>query len=177
MKLEGSIFPNIAISLIAVITLSGCASTLKTPAEFRAYMKEGGTFRSSETYMVKRPYQQVVNTYKQRAPVCFNQTIESVFEDRYGKHRSSSTWTAKLSASDKHMECTLQWRSNDANVVDVNEPPNKYGHYFFLVDAYPVDQNTTRLVISGYTTNPATIAVAAKNWATGENQGCPDMTQ
>lgn len=73
------------------------------------------------------------------------------------------------------MECFMQGRS--ANSHDIYEMPDKNGHYHFLVDAYPVDQNTTRIVISKSVAVPNLVPTAAKNWATGENMGCPDMTQ
>lgn len=160
-----------------IVTLTGCGTPPKNTAEFRAMAKEGGFLLSNETYVVKRPYQQVVNTYKQRALACLNQTIETTTKDRYGVHVSSSTWTARVNATDKRMECTMQLRSNDSNVVEVYDPPNKYGHYHMLVDAYPVDQNTTRIVLSKALTVSDVVVQATKNWATGENMGCPDMTQ
>lgn len=166
-----------AALLGVAITLAGCMTPPKTPAEFRAMAKDGGMFLSSDTYTVKRPYQQVVGAYKQRATTCLNQTIETTTRDKYGTHVSSFTWTAKVNASDKHMECTMQMRGNNANQVEVYDPPNKYGHYQFLVDAYPADAGSTRIVVSKTIAVPDTVVLAAKNWASGENMGCPDMTQ
>ena len=138
---------------------------------------------SNETYVVKRPFQQVVDSYKQRAPVCLNQTITTHGYQQNGQsykntvHFPTSAWKAYVNATNKHMECTLQWRSLDANVIEVYDPPNKYGHYHMLVDAYPVDQNTTRIVLSKALTVSDVVVQATKNWATGENMGSPDMTQ
>jgi hypothetical protein len=159
------------------LVLAGCGTPPKTIDEFRDMAKGGGMFLSSETYTVKRPYQQVVDTYKQRAPTCLNQTIEVVTKDKWGTHSSHFIWTTKIKLMDKHMACFMQGRSGDSNNVEVYDPPDKNGHFHFLVDAYPVDQNTTRIVVSKSVAVPDLVPVAAKNWATGENLGCPDMTQ
>lgn len=137
-------------------------------------------FLSNESYVVKRPFQQVVDSYRQRAPACLNKTIESSWWEGGMpriKHTEIRAWTARVNATNKHMECTLQWRVTGGNTIVVGEYPNKDGHYYMLVDAYAVDQNSTRIVLSkGVGTSDALI-LATKNWATGANMGCPDMTQ
>lgn len=177
MKLILSKIRTVFPLLAATVVLGGCMTPPKTIDEFRNMAKGGGMFLSSETYTVKRPYQQVVETYKQRAPSCLNQTIEVITRDKWGTHSSHFIWTAKVRTLDKHMECFMQGRSGDSNNVEVYDPPDKNGHYHFLVDAYPVDQNTTRIVVSKSVAVPNLVPTAAKNWATGENMGCPDMTQ
>lgn len=152
----------------------------KNPAEFRAMAKDGGMFFSTETYTVKRPYQQVVDTFKQRAPFCLNKTIET--SRRQGgitgaKFVEVRAWKAKVNSSNNHMECTLQSLVVGGNTYEAIDPPNKDGHYYMLVDAYPVDQGSTRIVVSKSINVSDTVDKAAKNWATGENMGCPDMTQ
>ncbi len=168
--------------MVMMLALAGCSITPpKNTAEFRAMAKEGKYFMSNETFVVKRPFQQVVDTYKQRAPTCLNQTITTHGYQQNGQFRtpytSTSAWKSYVNATNKHMECTLQWRSLDANVVEVYDPPNKYGHYRMVVDAYPVDQNSTRIVLSKIALTSDTLIQATKNWATGESMGCPDMTQ
>ena len=173
--------PSIAILMVLILSLVGCGTPPKNPAEFRAMAKEGGFFLSNDSYVVKRPFQQVVDTYRQKAPTCLNQTITTTSWQQQGQFRTKTTstriWKAKVAATGNHMECTLQSRSPDANNIEVYDPPNKDGHYFMLVDAYPVDQNSTRIVLSKAIGTSDVLIQATRNWATGESMGCPDMTQ
>lgn len=162
--------------LIALaLMLSGCVTAPKNPAEFRAMGKEGKYFMSSETVTVKRPYAQVVQTYKQRAPACLNVVVESSFKQGYTRTTEKREWTARVRDGGKHMECTLQSKITGGNVKELVDYPNKDGHYMFMVDAYPVDQNSTRIVITQVPTLAESLTLAAKNWASGSNMGCPDF--
>jgi len=138
-------------------------------------------FLSNESYVVKRPFQQVVDSYRQRAPACLNQTIESSRWQGNGTTRVKYTeiraWTAHVNATNKHMECTLQSRVTGGNTIELGDYPNKDGHYYMLVDAYAVDQNSTRIVLSKAMGTSDALVQATRNWATGESMGCPDMTQ
>jgi hypothetical protein len=163
--------------MIMILSLVGCGTPPKNPAEFRAMAKDGNFFLSNEAYVVKRPFQQVVDTYRQRAPACLNQTIETNSKQGQARIHEVRAWKAKVNATNKHMECTLQSRVVEGNVMDVYEYPNKDGHYFMLVDAYPVDQNSTRIVLSKAMGTSDVLIQATRNWATGESMGCPDMTQ
>lgn len=137
-------------------------------------------FVSNETIIVKRPFKQVVETFRQRAPACLNVVIRAS-RTQGGtiptKITEERAWKANVSATSKQMECTLQSKVTGGNTIEVYDYPNKDGHYFFLVDAYPADQNTTRIVITRAPGMSDSVTQAAKNWADGSNMGCPDMTQ
>lgn len=157
------------------LMLSGCMTPPKNPAEFRAMGKEGKYFLSSETLTVKRPYAQVVQTYKQRAPACFNIVVETSTKQGYTRTTEKREWTSHVTATGKHMECTLQSKITGGNVKELIDYPNKDGHYMFMVDAYPVNQHSTRIVITQAPMLAESLTQAAKNWAEGVNMGCPDF--
>lgn len=181
MKFYSSRICSVALS-IAAATLTACGVTPpRNAAEFRAMAKES-SFVSNETFEVKRPYKQVVDTFKQRAPACLDRTVQSGWQNGNNAAKSVRftevrTWKAKVATTDRHMELTLQSLITGGNTFEL-APPDKDGHYYMVVDAYPVNPGTTRIdIVSATHRVPESVGLAAKNWATGENVGCPDMTQ
>lgn len=143
--------------------------------------KEGRMFTSTETYEVKRPFQQVADTYKQRASQCINQTVQTRIRQG-GAIPTYMTeiraYKATVIATNKCMECALQSRVVGGNVHELGmEGAPKDGYYYTVVDAFPVDAGTTRIVVSKSMPTTDALLQAFKNWATGESMGCPDLTQ
>lgn len=170
------LFINFVLAATAIL-LAGCGAPPKNTAEFRNMGKEGKMFVSNETLTVKRPYSQVVETFRQRAPACLNLTINSGRRQGGGVFTETRVWKANVSANSKQMECVLQSKITGGNTYEVYDYPNSDGHYFFLVDAYPVDSGTTRIVITTAPGLSDSLPLAVKNWAKGDNMGCPDFTQ
>jgi hypothetical protein len=168
-----------ATLLSMVLVLEGCGTPPRTANEFRTMAKDGGMIMSTESLVVKRPLQQVVDAYAQRAPQCLNKTIET--RRRQGgtapiTYTEIRAYKVTVLASSKQMECGVQSKVIGGNTYELGDPP-KDGFYYMVVDAYPVDAGSTRIVISKSIATSDTIIQAAKNWANGDSMGCPDMTQ
>jgi hypothetical protein len=62
------------------------------------------------------------------------------------------------------------------NVIVPGKVPEG-GLYYIVADATPIDRGRTRVDIYGPSIGADTLVRAIRNWATGENVGCPDMTK
>lgn len=51
------------------------------------------------------------------------------------------------------------------------------GYYLLVADAQPVTQTKTRIDLYRPSMGHGVLIQAVKNWATGENIGCPDLTK
>lgn len=151
--------------------VAGCSvNNPQTAEEFRQQIP-AATFGKVQTFEAKRSFRDVTKTFQAKAPECLNVAVRTV--ERGG----SSTRTLKptVLASEKKTELHIQ-QTWSGNVIVPGRVPEG-GLYYIVADATPIDRGRTRVDIYGPSIGADTLVRAIRNWATGENLGCPDLTK
>jgi hypothetical protein len=86
-----------------------------------------------------------------------------------------TTYKPTVLVTDKKAELHVQMH-HEKGVLKVSKEPEG-GYYLLVADAIPVDKNTTRVVLYRPSMGYDVLIKAIKGWATGANQGCPDLTK
>jgi hypothetical protein len=73
-------------------------------------------------------------------------------------------------------ELHVQREFKGSGVITVGNPPAG-GPYIIVADAYPLPGNRTRVQMIAPTKGQDVVIRAIKGWASGETQGCPDLTK
>lgn len=157
--------------------ITGCGNMPLTADEFREAAPEALTGKV-ETFDVNRPFSAVAETFEKKGPECLNKTVSvtSSTPGKYGPVVSTYTVTYKPTVRVKEKMAELHVQQHTDNTLKVYEEPE--GGYFLLVaDAYPVSKNKTRVDLYGPAFGHDALIKAVKGWCTGENVGCPDLTQ
>jgi hypothetical protein len=159
------------------VALSGCASFMQpqNAEEFRTRVPESYIERVD----IQRPYVAVANTIKKKAPECLDIAVRKEGTEYNGPYSFKKKWTTRyvstIRVSSTKAELNLQFDVIPRPKPDLqNTPPE--GLYIMSITVTPVNKDTTRLVIYGGTHQWKTIPQAVKNWATGTNMGCPDLS-
>jgi len=150
--------------------VAACGHNPQTAEEFRQQIPTAA-FGKVQTFEAKRPFRDVTKTFQAKAPECLNVAIRTV--ERGG----SSTRTLKptVLANENKTELHIQ-QTWTGNVIVPGKVPEG-GLYYIVADATPIDRGRTRVDIYGPSIGADTLVRAIRNWATGENVGCPDMTK
>jgi hypothetical protein len=157
--------------------MSGCGTMPQTADEFRMAVP-GAMTAKVETLEVNRPFSEVAETFKEKGPECLSKTVTttSTTPGQYGPVASTYTVTYKPTVQVTGDRAELHVQQHTDNAVKVYQEPE--GGYFLLVaDAYPVSENKTRLDLYCPAIGSKALIKAVKSWGTGENVGCPDLTQ
>ena len=166
-----------AFSASLAATMAGCGTMPQTAEEFRQAVP-GAMTAKVETFEVDRPFSDVASTFKEKGPECLNKTVTmtSTTPGRYGPVVSTYTVTYNPTVRITEDKAELHVQHHTDNTVKVYEEPE--GGYFLLVaDAYPVNENRTRIDLYCPAIGSKALIKAVKGWGTGENIGCPDLTQ
>jgi len=170
----------IAISILIpglVSMLTGCGSMPLTADEFRKAAPKAMTGEVA-TFEVDRPFQAVAETFNKKAPACLNKTVTTTSSTpgKYGPVVSTYTVTYKPTVLLGREKVELHVQHHTDNALKVYEEPA--GGYFLLVaDAYPIEENKTRIDMYRPAIGHKTLIKAVEGWSTGKNVGCPDLTQ
>ena len=168
-----SFFRYFTVTLIA-LWLSGCISHPQTADEFRKAVP-GAWSAKVETFEVNRPFGQVANTFQKMGPNCLAKTIKTTSQTNMSYQVIVTTYKPTVLVSEKKAELHVQFH-HDQGVVNVSKEPD--GGYFLLVaDASPVNQSKTRIDLYRPSMGHGVLIQAVRNWATGDNVGCPDLTK
>lgn len=165
----------VSAGLLAVIT--GCGTMPQTADEFRKAVP-GAVTGKVETFDVNRPFSAVAETFQKKGPECLNKTVSttSTTPGKYGPVVSTYTVTYKPTVQVTQNKAELHVQQHSDNTLKVHKEPE--GGYFLLVaDAYPVGENKTRVDLFCPAIGHKVLIKAVKGWGTGENVGCPDLTQ
>jgi hypothetical protein len=65
---------------------------------------------------------------------------------------------------------------HEQGVISVSKEPDG-GYYLLVADAQPVTQTKTRIDLYRPSMGHGVLIQAVKNWAAGQNVGCPDLTK
>jgi hypothetical protein len=161
------VFPIVLLTTL----LSACAGLPLTAAEFRQAARNRAAFSTSESFEVKRPFAEVVQTFKKKAPECLSYDIGSTRKPVIGFGSSTHFYgrakpTLSVSANKAELDFQVKYKSTATKAPDD-------GYYYLVADIYPLGANRTRVDLY-WRTKVDTLARAVRGWATGENLGCPD---
>ena len=166
-------FTIVALALFS-LWLSGCISHPQTAEEFRQAVPRAFSAKV-ETFEVDRPFGQVANTFQKMGPNCLAKTIKTTSQTNMSYQVIVTTYKPTVLKSAKKAELHVQFH-HDQGVVTVSKEPEG-GYYLLVADASPITQTKTRIDLYRPSMGHSVLIQAVKNWATGENVGCPDLTK
>ncbi len=162
------------IMSLSVLVLSGCVSHPQTAEEFRKAVPSAFSAKV-ETFEVDRPFSQVSSTFQKMGSNCLAKTIKTTSQTNMSYQVIVTTYKPTVVVTGKKAELHVQMH-HDQGVVNVSKEP--YGGYYLLVaDAQPISKTRTRIELYRPSMGHGVLIQAVKNWATGENIGCPDLTK
>jgi hypothetical protein len=162
------------IAVLCTIWLSGCISHPQTAEEFRKAVP--GAFSAKvETFEVDRPFSQVASTFQKMGPTCLSKTIKTTSQTNMSYQVIVTTYKPTVLVTEKKAELHVQ-QHHEQGVVTVSKEPEG-GYYLLVADARPINKNRTRVDLYRPSMGFSVLTQAVKNWATGENVGCPDLTK
>ena len=162
------------MAVLCTIWLSGCISHPQTAEEFRKAVP--GAFSAKvETFEVDRPFNQVASIFQKMGPACLAKTIKTTSQTNMSYQVIVTTYKPTVLVTEKKAELHVQ-QHHERGVVNVSKEPEG-GYYLLVADAQPIDQTKTRIELYRPSMGHGVLIQAVKNWATGENVGCPDLTK
>ena len=164
------------IYLLAACMLLGACAT-KAPQNADEFRQEapGAFLMKKETMEVARPFRDVAETVRKRAPECLQVAVRTTSSTSTSYQVIDAEYKPTVIVTKERAELHLQ-RKYTKGVVNVYKEPEG-GHYILVADAYPLAGNKTRLDLIAPSRGLDAVVRAVKNWAAGENVGCPDMTK
>ena len=164
-----------SLALTAAALLAGCSINYpQTAQEFREQIP-GAFMGKVETFEVKRSQRDVSRTFQAKAPECLNVAVRTIERSSTSASNILTTYKPTVIVNDRRTELHVQ-RTFEGNIITPGKVPEG-GLYSLVVDATPIDRNRTKIDIYGPSRGLDTMIRAVKGWATGENVGCPDLTQ
>jgi hypothetical protein len=161
--------------LTACMLLGACATKAPQNAEEFRQEAPGAFLMKKETLEVARPFRDVAETFRKRAPECLRVAVRTTSSTSTSYQVIDAEYKPTVVVTKDRAELHLQ-RKYTKGVINVYAEPEG-GHYILVADAYPLAGNKTRLDLIAPSRGLDAVVRAVKNWATGENVGCPDMTK
>ena len=166
-------FTSLIFSL-TIVLFSGCISHPQSAQEFRVAIPDA-FMAEVETITVNRPFAEVAKTFKKKAPKCLDVKIKTVSQSSTSYQVLIAQYNPTVVIGAKKAELHLQ-RHYESGVMNVSQEP-KDGYYLLVVDAIPISKNKTKIVFYRPSMGFDSLITAIKGWASGDNLGCPDLTQ
>ena len=164
----------VVIIVLNLLALFGCISHPQTAEDFRKAVP--GAFSAKvETFEVDRPFSQVASTFQKMGPNCLSKTIKTTSRTNMSYQVIVTTYKPTVLVTGKKAELHVQFH-HDQGVINVSKEPAG-GYYLLVADAQPVTHTKTRIDLYRPSMGHGVLIQAVKNWATGENVGCPDLTK
>jgi hypothetical protein len=157
-----------------ILALCGCISHPQTAEEFRQAVPAAFSAKL-ETFEVDRPFTQVAGTFQKMGQNCLSKTIKTTSQTATSYQVIVTTYKPTIVVTGKKAELHVQ-RHFEQGVVNVSKEPDG-GYYVLVADAQPVTPTKTRIDLYRPSMGHGILIQAVKNWATGENVGCPDLTK
>lgn len=165
---------NIVAVVLCSLWLPGCISHPQTAEEFRKAVPSAFSAKV-ETFEVNRPFSQVANTFQKMGPNCLAKTIKTTSQTKTSYQVIVTTYKPTVLVTGNKAELHVQFH-HDQGVLNVSKEPDG-GYYLLVADASPVTQTKTRIDLYRPSMGHGVLIQAVKNWASGENVGCPDLTK
>ena len=154
--------------------ISGCVSHPQTAEDFRKAVPRAMTAKV-ESFEVDRPLNHVADTFQKMGPNCLSKTIRTTSHTKTSYQVIVTTYKPTVLVTAKKAELHVQLHHNQGVVNVSKEPPG--GYYLLVADAVPTAQSKTRIDLYRPSVGHGVLVQAIRNWATGENVGCPDLTR
>lgn len=163
-----------ALACLASVWLAGCISHPQTAEEFRKAVP--GAFSAEvETFEVARSFDDVANTFKEMAPACLNKRIKTTSRTHMSYQVIVTAYKPTVLVTGDKAELHVQ-QHHEAGVLNVSKEPEG-GYYLLVADAQPIGSGRTRVDLYRPSIGHGVLVKAIRGWATGEQVGCPDLTQ
>lgn len=162
------------LALLALL-LAGCATQHPQTAEEFRQAVPGAFMAKTESFEVDRPFREVADTFKRKAPECLNVTVRTTSRTNMSYQVIVTEYTPTVVATEKRTELHVQMHHKSGVLKVTKEPAG--GYYLLVADAYPLGAARTRVQWFGPSRGFEPLIRAVKGWASGENLGCPDMTK
>lgn len=158
----------------AALLIAACVPMPQTAEEFRKAVP-GATLAKTDSYEVNRAMKDVAATFRRRAPECLKVSVRTVSRTSTSYQNILTEYTPTVVVNGERAELHLQ-QHHKTGVLYPSKPPAG-GPYIFVVDAYPMPGNRTRIQTYGPSMGYDVVYRAVRGWAKGDNLGCPDMTK
>ena len=165
---------TIVAAVLGGFWLSGCVSHPQTAEEFRKAVP-GALSGHVETFEVDRPLSQVANTFQKMGPNCLAKRIQTTSVSSMSYQVIVTTYRPTVLVTPKKAELHVQLH-HDQGAVSVSKEPEG-GYYLLVADASSMSQSKTRIDLYRPSMGHGVLIQAVRNWAAGENVGCPDLTK
>jgi hypothetical protein len=163
-------------ALAAFALLAGCATQQPQNAEEFRQKAPGAFLMGSETWEVNRPLRDVAATWQRRAPECLAASVRTTSQTSTSYQVINTTYKPTVVVGKDRAELHVQREFKGSGVITVGNPPPG-GPYIIVADAYPLSGNRTKIQMLAPTKGQDVVIRAIKAWASGESQGCPDLTK
>lgn len=166
---------SLMLAVFPALALSACVTSHPmTAQEFREAVP--GAFSAEfETFEVDRRFEDVAAAFQSRAPDCLSGQIKTTSQTNMSYQVIVTDYNPTVQVSTERAEIHLQ-QHHEQGVLNVTEEPDG-GYYMLVVDAYPLGDSRTRIEMFRPAFGYKHVIQAVRNWATGENMGCPDLTK
>jgi hypothetical protein len=156
------------------IVLSGCSSYPQTRDDFRKSIRSGAGYSYTDSYVAKRPFDDVVRTLKQKVDQCFQANVTTTRTTAGGMTtmRQTDEYRAVIRVIDKnHAEFTSQVAMKGAILL---EKMPEGGYYKAAMDIQRISPTTSKLTYYGDSLEGSKAVWAAlRKWSDGVLVACP----
>ncbi|MCW9023480.1 MAG: hypothetical protein OQK73_02245 [Gammaproteobacteria bacterium] len=128
-----------------------------------------------ESFTVDRPFKDVANSFKEKAPKCLNVRVKTTSRTSTSYQVIVTRFTPTVKVTKKRAELHVQ-QQHEQGVMNVSKVPDG-GYYLMIADAYPLANNKTMIEMFRPSMGFDPIVNAIKDWANGKTEGCPDLTK
>jgi hypothetical protein len=154
--------------------LLGCAGHMpQTADEFRKELP-GAFLGEVEKFQVNRSYTEVGKSFQKMAPQCLDVRIKTTSQTNTSYQVIVTKWNPTVKINEQKAELHIQ-QLHEQGVLNVYEVPDK-GYYMMVVDAVPLGENSSEVIMYRSSIGNAALIKAIKGWAAGDKIGCPDLT-
>ncbi|MCI0372675.1 MAG: hypothetical protein L0214_15185 [candidate division NC10 bacterium] len=165
----------ISAAVLVTVLLAGCVTHHPQTAEEFRQAVPGAFMAKTEEFEVTRPFREVAETFRKKAPECLKVTIRTTSQSTTSYQVIVTSYKATVVVTKSRAELHVQ-QHHQAGVMKVTKEPEG-GYYLLVADAYPADKNRTRIQLFRPSMGYDVLIRAIKGWSSGENLGCPDMTK
>ncbi len=168
------------LTITSAVFTSGCSIKMPMSSnEFKAGVPDS-MFGKVDTYTANTSLEKITDTFEQRTKECFQKTINrsTCLKGAGVNSCSDSTfiYTPKLTKAKNELLLTIQKKRKGENVI-LGQTIPKDGYYVFLSEITYVNSNSSKVKsYYGLHAGSEKFAETVKNWASGNSEGCPDIT-